>query len=638
MFRKKITAFLLVLFSMLSLATSVLAISEENMKKLMQMSEQERKFLLMYFDEDELFVVSTTRSLKSIDRIAENVEVVTYEDIELMNAHTVAEALYNVTGIEMLNFTGPGAQGLAAIHGSDYVRVAVLLDGVPLQNANNAVALGVLPVQMINKIEIIKGPASSTWGSSFGGVINIITKSVEAGEHVSGTVYASGGEHNTSDVRAEVYGRKDNIGLYLYGGTMNSDGLRSGREFWHNNFFSKVTLDAGEKTKIDFSFLYHKSDSEQWDYLGWDNDAYDAYVYEYIYGRAALSTALSNNLDMNISAWFLKINEGLYENTVSTDQRLWAVHSNSDKYGFSGNITWRTGEHAIVAGTDVSNFEYKLSDSEDAHEQRKYAFFINDTIALNSLTITPGLRYDHNNLGGDIFSPSLGITYPVSKDLLLRALFSRGFHDPVITDFFDSPASGYIANQEIEPEKIWSYEVGAEANIHDLIKTKLTLFLHDIEDVRVDKDLGDGTFTAENGGKERTIGGELEIITKAYKGFTLTAGFHYENIELLDFSDVRLFDVSNVYGINTTLTYNEGKGLRAMLKGHCLWWNAPTYWEAKYNGFIVDFNIIKDVLKKKDTNLDVFFTAHNIFNAASYNDVFVKNPNRWIEAGLRYKF
>jgi len=171
--------------------------------------------------------------------VAENVEVVTAADIELMNAHTVAEAIYNVTGIEMVNFVGPGAQGLAAIHGSDYTRVAVLLDGVPLQNANNAVALGVLPVQMINRIEIIKGPASSTWGSSFGGVINIITKSVEAGNHVGGTVYASGGEHNTSDLRAEVYGRKDNIGLYLYGGSMNSDGLRSGREFWHKQLLLK---------------------------------------------------------------------------------------------------------------------------------------------------------------------------------------------------------------------------------------------------------------------------------------------------------------------------------------------------------------------------------------------------------------
>jgi len=632
MFRNKITAFLLVLFSMLALATSVLAMSEDNTKEFMKMSEQERKFLLMYFDEDELFVVSSTRSLKSINRIAENVEVVTAEDIELMNAHTVAEALYNVTGVEISGFVGPGAQGLASIHGSDYIRVAVLLDGVPLQNAFNGAVLGILPVQMISKIEIIKGPASSTWGSSFGGVINIITKSVEAGNHGGGTVYASGGERNTSDLRAELYGRKDNIGIYLYGGTMNSDGLRNSHEFWHNNFFSKVIIDAGENTKIDLSFLYHKSDSVQYDWLHFDYDAYDAFNLEYIYGRAALSTALNSNVDMNISAWFLRMNEGMYENTASTDQRIWDANDHFNKYGFSGNITWRTGNHTIVAGTDVMNGTF-ISVSGDEYEQRKYAFFINDTIAINSLSVTPGLRYDNTNLGGDILSPSLGITYLASKDLLLRALVSRGFHDPMITLFFDDPNSGYIGNQGIKPEKIWSYEVGAEANIHDLFKAKLTLFSHDIEDIILENPP-----TYENAGKERTIGGELDISTKAYKGFVLKGGFNYERLKLLDFNNEKLFNVSNVYGINTTLTYNGEKGLRAMLKGHYLWWNTPAYWEARYNGFIVDFNIIKDILKKKNTTLEAFFTAHNIFNGASYSDILLKNPNRWIEAGIRYKF
>jgi vitamin B12 transporter len=638
MFCNKITAFLLVLFSMLSLATTVFAMSEEDRNNFMKMSEEERKFLLMYFDEEELFVVSTTRSLKSITRVAENVEVVTAEDIELMNAHTVADALYNVTGIEMGGFVGPGAQGNAGIQGADYTRVAVLLDGVPLQNANNGVNLGILPVQMIGKIEIIKGPASSTWGSSFGGVINIVTKSVEAGNHVGGTVYGSEGERNTSDLRAELYGRKDNIGIYLYGGAMNSDGLRNRHEFSHNNFFSKVILDAGEKTKIDFSFLYHKSDSVQYDWLHFDYDAYDAFILEYIYGRAALSTALNRNVDMNISAWFLRMNESIYENTVSTDQRIWDAKDHFNKYGFSGSITWRAGNHTIVAGTDVMNARLRVSYLADELEQRKYAFFINDTIVINNLSITPGLRYDNTNIGGDILSPSLGITYLVSKDLLLRVLASRGFHDPTITSFFNVPNSGYLGNQGIRPEKIWSYEVGAEANINDFFKAKLTLFRHDIEDIILDKDLGDGTFTSENSGRERTIGGELDISTKAYKGFVLKGGFNYERKKLLDFSDERLFDVSNVYGINTTLTYNGEKGLRAVLKGHYLWWNLPAYWEARYNGFIVDFNIIKDILKKKNTTLETFFTAHNLFNGSSYDDILLKNPNRWIEAGIRYIF
>ena len=603
------------------------------------MSEEEKSFLLMYFKEEEIQVISATRSLKSISRIAENVEVVTKDDIELMNAHTVAEALYFVTGIEVAGFVGPGAQGGIGIHGSEYTRVAVLLDGVPLQNENNGVAAGILPVQMIEKIEIIKGPASSTWGSSFGGVINIITKSAGAGDHINGMAYASGGEHATSDLRAELNGRKGAIGVYLFGGAMNSEGLRDDHFFHHNNFFSKVTFDAEEKTKIDLTFFYHKDDSVQWDYLPLDYDAYDAYKEEQVYGRVSLQTSLGKDLDLNVSGWIFDSNADISEKTVSTNEPIWDAGASFDKYGFSGNLTWKTGAHTIVAGSDVLSGRFKASiQPGEIFEQRKYAFFINDTMALGNLSIMPGLRYDHSNLGGDSVSPSLGMTYLVSKDLLLRALVSRGFHDPTIPAFFNNPAGNFIGNPGIKPEKIWSYQIGAETNVANILSTKLTFFLHDISDVILDKDLGEGLFTVENAGKERTIGGELEVITKKYRGFTLKGGVHYESVKLNNFSDERLFDDTKRYGFNTSLSYDEGKGLRAVLKGHYLWWNLPSFWEAKYNGFVMDFNIIKDILKKKETTLEAFFTAHNIFNASSYNNNLLMNPNRWIEAGLRCRF
>ena len=157
-------------------------------------SDEDKKFLLMYFKEEELVVESPSRGPKPITQVAENVTVVTADDIKLMNAHTLADVLNTVTGVQVLLTGGPGSSAIAYIQGSEQRHVSVFMDGIPLNNlSDNVTDVGSIPVQNIEKIEIIKGPASSAWGSALGGVINIITKSGnEEGSH--NAVSASYGE------------------------------------------------------------------------------------------------------------------------------------------------------------------------------------------------------------------------------------------------------------------------------------------------------------------------------------------------------------------------------------------------------------------------------------------------------------
>ena len=629
MFISRTALALLLIFVLSCLSSPAFAVSQE-----------EKSFLAMYFSDEELQVVSATRSLKSITRVAENVEVVTKEDIELMNAHTVAEALYFVTGVEIAGFVGPGTMGLVGIHGSDWNRVTTLLDGVPLQTANDSVSTGMLPVQMIERIEIIKGPASSVWGSSFGGVINIITKSVGSGDHYGGQLYASGGERSTSDARAEVFGRRGNIGLYLFGGTLNSSGLRDNHSFWNNNLFSKVTVDAGRKTVIDASFFYHKGNSIDLFLPDFNNDFLEGFLEEDIYGRVGLRSELSKDLHLSLSGWLFRQHVLSYERTISTGEGLFDGSDTYNKYGLSGSISWHTGAHTVVAGSDLMKGRFSQSYGNDVTlKQWKYALYFNDTIKIGDLNITPGLRYDKTNLGGDFLSPSLGMTYAVAKDILVKASAARGFHTPTVSDFVSYPEWPF--NPDLGPEKIWSYQAGVEANVKDLFWLMVVFFRHDISDIitQIDRN-GDGyaDFTV-NAGKQRVYGGEARIRTKAYHGFTFEGGVSYEEIRRLNFSDDRAFDVTRPYGANLSLSYHNGKGVRAVLNGHYFWWNEPSLWEGKYNGFITDVNIIKEITRKKDVSLEVFATGHNIFNAASsYDNTFYRLPSRWFEAGVRMKF
>src|ERR1700690_1214796 len=151
-----------------------------------EQSEEEKNFLLMYFKEEELEVVSSTRSLKSISHVAENISVVTAADIERMNAHSLAEVLNTVNGVQVqFSPTTPGNDATVFIQGSEQRHVTILIDGIIQNNLfSNQQDIGIIPVQMIERIEIIKGPASSAWGSALGGVINVITKNpVDSGLH-----------------------------------------------------------------------------------------------------------------------------------------------------------------------------------------------------------------------------------------------------------------------------------------------------------------------------------------------------------------------------------------------------------------------------------------------------------------------
>jgi len=94
-----------------------------------------------------------------------------------MNAHTVAELLNRVPGIFVNFHQDFGATSFFHIQGSDPRHVLVLLDGISWKFlSSGSVETNSIPVGIIERIEIIKGPASSAWGSSLGGIINIITR------------------------------------------------------------------------------------------------------------------------------------------------------------------------------------------------------------------------------------------------------------------------------------------------------------------------------------------------------------------------------------------------------------------------------------------------------------------------------
>ncbi|MGB9080875.1 MAG: TonB-dependent receptor plug domain-containing protein, partial [Desulfuromonadaceae bacterium] len=134
--------------------------------------------LLIFWEEKELYVQTATRSEKPINQVAENMTVITAKEIEAMNANSVAEVLARVPGLFVDFTTNEYVSGTQLhIQGSESRHVTVLLDGMPVNFISAGQAeTSFIPLRIVERIEIIKGAASSAWGSALGGVVNIITR------------------------------------------------------------------------------------------------------------------------------------------------------------------------------------------------------------------------------------------------------------------------------------------------------------------------------------------------------------------------------------------------------------------------------------------------------------------------------
>lgn len=200
--------------------------------------------LLLFWEEKELYVQTATRSEKPLTQVAENMTVITAKEIEVMNANSVAEVLARVPGL-FVNFgTNDYVSGAQiVIQGSEPRHVTVLLDGMPVNfiSAGNA-ETSFIPLRIVERIEIIKGAASSAWGSALGGVVNIITRNTGDKALSNGMLSGTYGEANSRDLAAELRGKIGPLGYYLYAGQQASDGLVNNRDYRRSSVFAKLLL------------------------------------------------------------------------------------------------------------------------------------------------------------------------------------------------------------------------------------------------------------------------------------------------------------------------------------------------------------------------------------------------------------
>ncbi len=599
-------------------------------------SNAEQAFLSLYFSDDELHVISSTRSLQSIARIAENVTVVTAADIELMNAHTMVDVLGSVPGVVMSTAAPFVSNAIAMIQGPDIRHVTVLLNGVLLNNLSDNVAiLGAIPVQDIAKVEILKGPASSVWGSAMGGVVNIITKGPGT-KAVQGSVALDYGSENTGDYRAAISGRLGGLGYAFSGTKLRSDGLVEGFEADAEHLSARLDYAIAERTSANFTFFY--GDTNRGDGIDREFDLSFSNRHKHLVSQLALTSALGRAGSLDFALWTTRFDNRYFMNQLSDNLELSLNTLKENRSGASLKYAVSTGGQDLVFGADYSAGTLDASNIEGADpELKQWAVFANDTIGLGNLTLTPGVRYDDISIAENFWSPSLGATYLLARDTLLRATVARGFSIPTPAETSgDSEINRYRANPDLTVEKMWSYQAGFESGILDIFWLRLSAYRHDVEDAIAEKSLDNDFFTKVNAGRQRRQGLDVELRTKPIHNLTLAGSACFLEVRDLE-TDEHVIDVPKAI-YDMSLKYDDLRSFRALLKGRYLRMDEPENKNADISGVIVDLNLVKKIIERPGISLEAFVSVHNLLNQSQYHQDIYKNPERWVEGGIRAAF
>jgi len=613
---------------------------------------EEMRILNLFYEEKDL-VVSSTRQPKHIFDSAENITVITVKEIEAMNAHTVGDVLSRVPGLFVSSNHDFGASTLINAQGVSARHVLILLDGIPWNfNFNETAETNTIPIGIVERIEVVKGPASSVWGPYLGGAVNIITKDVGNSAVPSGSVSASYGNSRSGDYRAEVRGAAGTTGYYMFAGHQASDGLVSARSFDNDAFFAKVHAPVTDRLSLGASLGYSDPDADLGDFpeRNFSSNAWDRVQW----GKGYLRGEITDSLSLHASAYKLmrkNVSETLdlgFDGSLG--DLLLSTETEEDFSGANIEFSWKPANHSVVTGAEYirGDFDTRLRTGEyyqflgahpvslDQSAETRQSFYINDTILLGRFSLTPGLRYDHSSLGEEQLSPSFGVTCKLPENTLLRASIARGFSLPP-TSLKKTGGLFLDPNPDLDSESIWSYQAGMET-AQKYFWVKATLFYHEIEDGVVKINGGGGPPAYNdiyvNEGSVDHKGFEVEWETVPVWNLSLKAGFSYVHYNPAEYET----GSKRAYAADVCLKYDDNKGLNIQLMGRLLDWGMPAEYQSEDGSFSWDLIATKQLTDLGKIVPELFGSIHNLSNQDQYTMPGHKNPDRWVEAGIRFRF
>lgn len=427
--------------------------------------------------EQELMVVTATRGEESISEALAAVSVITSEDIKRSIAEDLTDLLRLEAGIDIVRSGGAGAQTSLFMRGTNSNHTLVLVDGVRVSSANSGAALWEhLPLNQIERIEIVRGPRAGIYGSdAIGGVIQIFTS-----DHPVSSIRITAGSFGSTEITGNFGIDRENGFINLGIGERSSDGQSA----QNPNGFSYHPDDDGYKNSnlLLSGGITTRDGSWSFGLLSIDAETeFDQGVSEADQKIASIAYARTGD-----SGWQQQFQLGYASDELASDFGFFRTGFESERLHTSWQNQLKTNQgSSLFFGADYYREDGK-NDSAYAASRNNAGVYVGFRTLQRNQDFEASLRYDDNSEFGAKFTGQLAWGTRLSDSLRLFASYGTAFRAPNLNEQFSPGFGGLFAgNPELWPESSASAELGLRWQPQSAHSAGINLYLTDIDDLIV---------------------------------------------------------------------------------------------------------------------------------------------------------
>ncbi len=573
-------------------------------------------------------IISTNRIEIPFSKDSRTITVITSEEIQKSAAPTVADLLQQVAGVDVRRRGTFGMQADLYIRGGGFDQTLLLIDGIKVEDAQTGhhTLNMALPIDVIERIEIIKGPAARVYGqNAFTGAVNIVTKK-KASEFVS--VGIQGGSFEQLNAEVTTNANFETSSHLVHYSRNTSEGYRFNTDYDNQNYFLKSIFNT-QKQPIEMiaSFSERKFGAN-----GFYASPSAVNQYEETQtSLVGLTTRFSKNNWKLTPRVYWRRNQDEYV-FVRQDPSIYRNLHQTNKIGAEVNASYASNIGITGFGVDLAKV-YLASNNLGNRDRFMSTVFVEHRFEfLNTkLDVTSGIAATYySDFDFQVF-PGIDVGYIISDSWKVYANAGYTYRIPTYTDLFYSDPTT-LGNENLNPEEAISEELGVKFNVANFSFT--AAFFNRDSDNLIDyvKENEEDLWMATNIRSLNTKGFEAYADYKfKVNGFQQFLNLGYTFID----DEVKELDVNfSRYSINSLKQQVTGTLRTQFLK------NLSQTIVYKYAERTAgeSYTVVDASAAWQIQNFEISVIANNIFNAEYSETNLVPMPKGNVLFGLKYRF